>query len=71
MQRLISAIETVAALFLLLIALVTAGNVTLRGLFAVQIPDWFDGSKLLLGIALFAAAYLILSGYCTPVRGLA
>lgn len=53
MQRLISAIETVAALFLLLIALVTAGNVTLRGLFAVQIPDWFDGSKLLLGIALF------------------
>lgn len=53
MNRLIAAIETVAALFLLAIALLTAANVTLRGVFAVQIPDWFDGSKLLLGIALF------------------
>ncbi len=53
MKRVVSAIETTAALFLLLIALVTAGNVLLRDLFAVQIPDWFDGSKLLLGIALF------------------
>ncbi len=53
MRRLLAGIETIAALFLLLIALVTAGNVLLRDLFAVQIPDWFDGSKLLLGIALF------------------
>jgi TRAP-type C4-dicarboxylate transport system permease small subunit len=53
MKRLLAATETVAALFLLLIALVTALNVTLRDLFAIQIPDWFDGSKLLLGIALF------------------
>ena len=53
MKRLLAALETVAALFLLLIALVTAGNVLLRDLFAVQIPDWFDGSKLVMGIALF------------------
>lgn len=53
LNRLLSAIETTAALFLLAVALLTAGNVALRDLFSVQIPDWFDGSKLLLGIALF------------------
>lgn len=53
MQRLLAAVETTAAVFLLLIALLTAGNVVLRDLLSVQIPDWFDGSKLLMGIALF------------------
>jgi TRAP-type transport system small permease protein len=53
MKRMLAATETVAAVFLLVIALVTAGNVLLRDLFAVQIPDWFDGSKLVMGIALF------------------
>lgn len=53
MPRFLSAVETVAAVFLLLIALLTAGNVLLRDLFSVQIPDWFDGSKLLQAIALF------------------
>ena len=53
MKRVLAATETVAAVFLLVIALVTAGNVLLRDLFAVQIPDWFDGSKLMMGIALF------------------
>ncbi len=53
MRRLLAAIETVAAVFLLAIALLTAGNVVLRDLFSVQIPDWFDGSKLLMAIALF------------------
>ena len=53
MKRLLSAIETVAAFFLLAIALVTATNVVVRAAFATQIPDWFDGSRLLLGIALF------------------
>ena len=53
MKRLLAATETVAALFLLLIALITAANVVLRDLFAIQIPDWFDGSKLLMCIALF------------------
>ncbi len=53
MRRVLAAIETLAAVFLLLIALLTAANVGLRDLFAVQVPDWFDGSKLLMGIALF------------------
>lgn len=53
MKRLVAATETVAAVFLLLIALLTAVNVALRDLFAWQIPDWFDGTKLLMGIALF------------------
>ncbi|HEX2544861.1 MAG TPA: TRAP transporter small permease [Ramlibacter sp.] len=51
MKKILSATETVAAFFLLAVALLTAGNVLLRDLFAVQIPDWFDGSRMLLGIA--------------------
>ena len=53
MKRLLSATETVAAFFLLLIALLAAGNVLLRDLFSLSIPDWYDGSRLLQGIALF------------------
>jgi TRAP-type transport system small permease protein len=53
MKRLLAATETVAAVFLLLIALLTAFNVALRDLISVQIPDWFDGTKMLMAIALF------------------
>lgn len=53
MKRLLAATESIAALFLLGIALLTAGNVALRDLFSLQIPDWFDGSRQLQGIALF------------------
>lgn len=53
MRKLLSAIETVAAVFLLAIALLIAGNVLLRNVAAMQIPDWFDGARLLLGIAVF------------------
>jgi TRAP-type C4-dicarboxylate transport system permease small subunit len=53
MKRLLAVTETVAAVFLLLIALLTAANVALRDLASVQIPDWFDGTKLLMAIALF------------------
>jgi TRAP-type C4-dicarboxylate transport system permease small subunit len=53
MKRLVAVTETVAAVFLLLIALVTAANVALRDLVSVQIPDWFDGTKMLMAIALF------------------
>jgi TRAP-type C4-dicarboxylate transport system permease small subunit len=53
MRRLLAAAELVAALFLLAIALLTSGNVLLRDVFSVQIPDWFDGARMLLGIALF------------------
>jgi TRAP-type C4-dicarboxylate transport system permease small subunit len=51
-RRLLSATETLAALLLLAIALLTAGNVGLRAL-GHSIPDWFDGSRMLLGIAMF------------------
>jgi len=51
--RFLSAVETAAAVFLLLIALLTAGNVMLRDLLGIQIPDWFDGTKMLQAIALF------------------
>lgn len=53
MRRFLAAAETVAAFFLLLIALLTAGNVLLRDLLSVQIPDWYDGSRMIQGIALF------------------
>jgi TRAP-type C4-dicarboxylate transport system permease small subunit len=53
MKQFLSAVESTAALFLLLIALLTAGNVVLRDLLSIQIPDWFDGTKQLQGIALF------------------
>lgn len=53
MKKLLTATETVAAVFLLLIALLTAANVALRDLLSVQIPDWFDGTKMLMAIALF------------------
>ena len=53
MKRVFAAAETVAACFLLLIALLTAGNVLLRDLLSVQIPDWYDGSRMIQGIALF------------------
>jgi len=53
MKRLLAITENIAASFLLAIALLTAGNVALRDLFSLQIPDWFDGSKQLQGIALF------------------
>ena len=52
MKRLLTATETVAAFFLLLISLLTAGNVLLRDLLSVQIPDWYDGSRMIQGIAL-------------------
>jgi TRAP-type C4-dicarboxylate transport system permease small subunit len=53
MKQLLSAIEMVAAFFLLAIGLLTAGNVLLRDVFGIQIPDWFDGARMLQGIALF------------------
>jgi TRAP-type C4-dicarboxylate transport system permease small subunit len=53
MRRFLAAVEATAAFFLLLIALLTGGNVLLRDLFGVQIPDWFDGTRLLQAVALF------------------
>jgi hypothetical protein len=52
-KRLLTAVETIAAFFLLAIALLTFANVAVRDLFSVQIPDWFDFSKLMQVIAVF------------------
>ncbi|MBC7917813.1 MAG: TRAP transporter small permease [Rhodoferax sp.] len=53
MKRLLSVTESIAAVFLLAIALLTFGNVLAREMFQTQIPDWFDLSKQLQGIAIF------------------
>jgi TRAP-type C4-dicarboxylate transport system permease small subunit len=53
MNRFLQASENIAAFFLLLIAVLVTVNVTLRYVFAVQIPDWFDFSRQLQAIALF------------------
>lgn len=53
MKRLLTATESLAALFLLAIALLTFCNVLARELFQTQIPDWFDLSRQLQGIAIF------------------
>lgn len=53
MQKFIANVERLAGLFLLLVALLTAATVTLRYLFAIQIPDWFDFAKLAQAVAIF------------------
>lgn len=53
MKKFLDTTESVAAFFLLAICTLTAGNVILRNTISVQVPDWYDGSRLLLGIAIF------------------
>ncbi|MFZ5511903.1 MAG: TRAP transporter small permease [Pseudomonadota bacterium] len=53
MKRILSLTEGIAAFFLLLIALLTFFNVIARDVLGTQIPDWFDFSKYLQGIAIF------------------
>lgn len=53
MKRLLAVTEAISAFFLLAIALLTFGNVVAREVFQTQIPDWFDLSKQLQGIAIF------------------
>ncbi len=70
MKRLLSWTETLAALFLLAIALLIGANVFLRDVLSIQIPDWFDGSKLMQGIALmwgFAVATYYGSHICVDI----
>ncbi len=52
MNRLLALAENTAAVFLLLVALLTACNVVARDLLNIQIPDWFDLSKQFQAIAL-------------------
>lgn len=53
MKRLLAVTESISAFFLLAIALLTFGNVLAREVFQAQIPDWFDLSKQLQGVAIF------------------
>lgn len=53
MKRLLYVTESISAFFLLAVALLTFGNVLARELLKTQIPDWFDLSKQLQGIAIF------------------
>lgn len=53
MKRLITLTEYTAAFFLMAIALLTFANVLVRELLSTQIPDWFDFTKQLQGIAIF------------------
>ena len=69
-NRLLRFTETLAALFLLAIALLVASNVFLRDVLSIQIPDWFDGTKLLQGISLmwgFAIATYYGSHICVDI----
>jgi TRAP-type C4-dicarboxylate transport system permease small subunit len=52
-DKFVAIVEKIAGSFLLAIAILTFGSVFLRYVFATQIPDWFDFSKLLQGIAIF------------------
>ncbi len=52
MKRLLAATEVTAAIFLLLIALLTASNVFVRYVFNFQIPDWFDGASMIQAVTL-------------------
>lgn len=59
-----------AAVFLLLVAVLTASNVVIRYLFDTQIPDWFDGSRMIQGVALcwgFALATYYGSHICVDI----
>lgn len=69
-KRVLNLTETMAAFSLLAIALLIAANVFLRDVLSIQIPDWFDGSKLLQGIALmwgFAIATYHGSHICVDI----
>jgi TRAP-type C4-dicarboxylate transport system permease small subunit len=52
LDRAVSTIEKIGGLFLLAVALLTFIMVILRKFFDTAIPDWFDFSRLLQGIAI-------------------
>jgi len=52
LNKILAFTESVAALFLLLVAALTFFNVCVRYLFHTQIPDWFDLSKQFQAIAI-------------------
>ena len=53
LDKFIAAIEKIAGLFLLAVATLTFVMVILRKFFDTGIPDWYDFSRLLQGMAIF------------------
>lgn len=53
MRRVLEIGETTAALMLLAVALLVSLNVGIRDVLGIQLPDWFDFSRMLLCIAMF------------------
>lgn len=52
LDRIVASIEKIGGLFLLAVALLTFVMVILRKFFDTAIPDWFDFSRLMQGIAI-------------------
>lgn len=52
MQRALNLIEVVAGVLLLGIAVLIGVNVASRNFLSVSVPDWYDGSRLLLACAM-------------------
>lgn len=52
LERIVAIIEKTAALFLLAVATLTFVMVILRKFFDTSVPDWYDFSRLLQGIAI-------------------
>ncbi len=53
LEKAVSAIEKIAGIFLLAVATLTFVMVILRKFFDTGIPDWYDFSRLLQGLAIF------------------
>lgn len=52
-DRFINVIEKTAGVFLAAITALTFTSIMLRGTFGFTIPDWYDISRLMLGVAIF------------------
>ncbi len=50
LDRFVATVEKIAGLFLAAVAALTFVSVVLRGTFNIAIPDWYDLSRLLLGV---------------------
>lgn len=52
-DRFIDGIERTAAIFLAAVTAIVFFSIMLRALFSVAIPDWYDFSRLMLGVMIF------------------
>jgi len=52
-ERFIDGIERTAAIFLAAVTAIVFASIMLRALFSIGIPDWYDFSRLMLGVMIF------------------